>query len=56
MLLITFYDPKQEYAIWNGYASGVVGANRIENKLFLQHIVQKVLHKYRVLAYDFKTM
>ncbi|MBV6645603.1 MAG: DUF4136 domain-containing protein [Cyclobacteriaceae bacterium] len=51
-LLISFYDRKQRKTVWQGYASGVFGNDRFDNRRFIQHIIHRILDKYRVLAYS----
>lgn len=51
-VLISFYDPKKNTTIWQGYATGLLPDEELANERILQHIVTQILDEYRVLAYS----
>jgi hypothetical protein len=50
-VLISFYDPKKNETIWQGYATGLLPDEELANERILQHTVTQILDEYRVLAF-----
>jgi hypothetical protein len=49
-LMIFFLDRKQKKAVWQGYNSGLINVNTLENERFIRGSVRLIFEKYRIFA------
>lgn len=50
-VLISFYDTSRKMTVWQGYASGVFGPNRIVNERTMKSVLMRIMDQYKLLAY-----
>jgi hypothetical protein len=49
-LMIFLLDRKQRKAVWQGYNSGLINVNALENERFIRGSVRLIFDKYRIFA------
>ena len=49
-LMIFFLDRKQKKAVWQGYNSGLININSLDNERFIRGSVRLIFEKYRIFA------
>jgi hypothetical protein len=49
-LMIFLLDRKQKKAVWQGYNSGLINVNALDNERFIRGSVRLIFEKYRVFA------
>lgn len=50
-ILISFLDRKRNQTVWQGYASGVFGADAQRNERVMKSAVIQILDEYKILAF-----
>jgi len=51
-ILISFFDRKREKTVWQGYASGVYGTDKITNERTLRSAILKVMDEFKLTTYS----
>lgn len=51
-ILISFFDRRQEKTVWQGYASGVFGTDKIKNERTLRSAILKVMDEFKLTTYS----
>ncbi|MGI9569501.1 MAG: DUF4136 domain-containing protein, partial [Desulfobulbia bacterium] len=49
-LMILFVDRRMNKTVWQGYNSGLIDINSLENERFIKGSVRLIFDKYRVFA------
>ena len=51
-ILISFFDRRREKTVWQGYASGVFGTDKIKNERTLRSAILKVMDQFKLTTYS----
>ena len=51
-ILISFFDRKKGKTVWQGYASGVFGADKVKNKRTLRSAIINIMDEFKLPSYE----
>jgi len=50
-ILVSFFDRRKHKTVWQGYASGVFGQDKIKNERILRSAIVRIMDEYKLLAF-----